>query len=110
MAIADIGFFGGVAFGEDKVADHFKPGGFPLGQKTVHAVPAVETDHQRVVFEYAIHFAARRLQPFVCHITGYRAPLAVAKADEVRRIGQDEIDGFVRECGHNLDGIALDES
>ena len=110
MAVADIGGFGRVSFGEHQMPDHAEPGTFPRGHKTIDAVPAIKTDHQRVLFEYAVHLIAGRLKPVVSFVAGEGAAGTVTEADQVRGIGQNEIDGAIGKAAHNIDTVTQDKT
>lgn len=73
VAVAHIGGLRCVGFGENQMTNNTEPGTFPSGHKTIDAVPAVETDHQCVFFEDAVHLIAGGLQPFVGFATGNTA-------------------------------------
>lgn len=88
VAVRDIRRFGCVVFGEHEVPCHAESGAFPGRHKAVNTVPAVEADHQRVFFEYAVHFITGRLQPFIGFIASDGAPETVTETDEVRRVGE----------------------
>jgi hypothetical protein len=46
---------------------------FPGVNEQIGTVPRVETDHQAVLFQHAVHLLAGRLQPFRRVIAGERA-------------------------------------
>nr|QIQ17086.1 hypothetical protein pIP72_140 [Escherichia coli] len=50
------------------------------------------------------------MQPFVGFIAGNGTPLTVTKTDEVRRVGEDEINGVIRDTGHNIDAVTEDKT
>lgn len=110
MAVADIGRFRRVGFSENQMPDHAEPGTFPRGHEAIDAVPAVEAHHQRVFFEDAIHLIAGRLEPFVGFVTGNTAAGTVTKPDQIRGIGEDEINGAIRKGGHNIDAVTQDKT
>lgn len=62
----------------------------------VDMVPAVEADHQRVLFEHAIHLIAGRLQPLVSFVARKGSSGTAAKADQIGWVCKDQIDGLVR--------------
>ncbi len=101
MAIAHICCLQCVVFGEDQVPDHTESRIFPSGHKAIDAVPAIEAHHQRVFFEYVVHFITGRLQPFIGFIAGDGTPLTVTKTDEIWWGGEDEIDSIVRNIFQN---------
>ncbi|SJB59607.1 Uncharacterised protein [Shigella sonnei] len=110
MAIAHICGLRCVVFGEDQVTNNAESRIFPGGHKAIDAVPAVEAHHQRVFFEYAVHFITGRLQPFIGFIASDGAPETVTKTDEVRRVSQYEINGVIRNTGHNIDAVTEDKT
>lgn len=109
MTIRDIRRFGCVVFDEHEVPCHAESGTFPDGHKAIDAVLTVETDHQRVSFEYAVRLIADRLQPVIVDITNSGAPGTITKTDEVRRASQCEINSVIRGAGHNIDAVTGDK-
>ncbi|MLK24441.1 hypothetical protein DP207_19070, partial [Shigella sonnei] len=51
-----------------------------------------------------------RLQPFVGFIASNGAPGTVTETDEIRRVGEDEINGVIRDTGHNIDAVTEDKT
>ncbi|OSL46133.1 hypothetical protein EASG_05743, partial [Escherichia coli H383] len=51
-----------------------------------------------------------RLQPVIVNVTGNGAPGTVTETDEIRRVGEDEIDSIVRKRGHNSHAVTQDKT
>ena len=92
------------------MADDTESGRFPFGHKAINAVPAVEADHQRIVFEDAVHLTAGGLQPFIGDVAGQRASLTVAKTYQIWWVGQNKIDGVVGNASHELDAVTQEKT
>lgn len=90
--------------------DHAESGTFPRGNETIDAVLAVETDHQCIFFQDAVHLITSALQLFVGFVTGNTAPGTVTKPDQIRGIGEDEINSAIRKGGHNIDAVTQDKT
>lgn len=110
MPLADKSRLRGVGLGENQVTDNEETRFLPGLHEHVHAVPAVETDRQAVIFQHPVHFPARRQHPVAVYVIRNGAPGPVIKADQVRRIGENEINAFVRKTAHNLYAVAVHES
>jgi hypothetical protein len=92
------------------VADRIEAGRPPGGKKFVRLAPAVETDAEAVRFEHAVDFGKGWLQPGRVVVVGDAAALAVVVPDEVRRIGQHEIDTALGQVFEHLRAIAVDDA
>lgn len=112
----DIGLFvagaeeacaGGIAFGPDDVSDGCEAGVFPCTEESIDAVPAVERDAEAVRFQYAVQVGKGAENAFWIGVVGDGAAAAVFVADEVGRVGQDEIDAVVGHGFQELRAIAL---
>ncbi len=73
-------------------------------------VPAVETHRQTVVFQHPEHLPARWQHPLIVNVVGNRTAGSVLKADEVWRVGQDEINTRIRKAGHDLYAVSTHET
>ncbi|MCY1546358.1 hypothetical protein D9M68_823510 [compost metagenome] len=102
--------FGLVLLGEYHVTDDTKARLAPGGEEAIDTVPAVERNAERIVAKHAEHLRKRRRHPFVGAIVGNAPAGAVHVVNEVRRIGQHQVDATIWQGGKNGQAIAQDNT
>jgi len=64
----------------------------PRGKELVGTVPGVETDAETAEFQKTIHFGECWSKPSGVVVVRNTTAVSVTVVDEIRRIGEDEID------------------
>ncbi|KAG1434186.1 hypothetical protein G6F57_021699 [Rhizopus arrhizus] len=82
----------------------------PSRETPSHAVPAIERNAERIIAKHAEHLRKRRRHPFIGAVVGNTPAGAVHVIDEVRRIGQHQVNSAIRQGGKNGQAIAQDNS
>ena len=79
----------------DDMSDGCETGAFPGVEKSVNAVPAVKRNAEGVGLQDAVEVVEGAEDAFRPAVVGDRSTGAVPVADEIRRVGQDEVYALV---------------
>ena len=101
---------GGVILVPDDMSDGREASAFPGVEKSVDAVPAVERNAEGVGLQDAVEVVEGAEDAFRPAVVGDRSTGAVPVADEIRRVGQDEVNALVCDGLEDLGAIAVDDA
>src|SRR5207247_5552865 len=97
---------GSITFYQNDMTCRLETCSAPGAEKIVGAMPAVETHAEAIVFERPVDFAEGWSNPRRGGVAGDAAPLAVAVADHIRRVGQHEVGALSRELRQDSEAVA----
>src|ERR1700744_1468664 len=107
MLIAEEPALRAIALAKHDVSDRLKTRAAPGFKERIDLRPSVEHNGHAILLQYPIRFCHCGLEPDLIDIVLNHASTAVAIVHQIRRIGEDEIDGVSRHLLHDIDAVAV---
>lgn len=92
------------------MTDDAEPNAAPYIDEFVGLCPAVEGDHETVRLQDPVAFRKGRFEPMGLVVILNGASLAVLIANQIGRIGKDEVNRVFGQRVHGLDGVAVNDA
>ena len=107
MLVTGIGFFGGVGLLPHEVTYGPEPNAFPRREELLGVIPSVKAYAEAIGLYYAVELAKGWLYPASVPVAVNGAATSVVVIDEVRWIGQYEVDALVGKRFHHVNAVAV---